>query len=192
MKGKTMTNKQAAAPIVSRMARYESAYRALHGRTASVTWSGEAVRVLEHGADPAYARFLTADELDGVSEVMEAKLADEAERRAKLAEPAPADIFEALGLPHSAPATRAVAADGTESLGDIFAEMEAEALARGKAEEAAERAAWEAKTPAERAAIIAERDAYWEAFEERANAQEAEGSEDEDDDEDEADGEDGE
>ena len=43
-----------------------------------------------------------------------------------------------------------------QSLGDIFAEMEAERLARARAEIAAEMAAWDALSPEERAAIDAE------------------------------------
>jgi len=88
-------------PVVARMARYEAAYQACHGRTVSVSWSGEAVRVLEHGGDPAYAIRLDADELDAISERMEAKVAKRAADREAAAN-APDDIFEALGLAKSA------------------------------------------------------------------------------------------
>jgi len=88
-------------PVVVRMARYEAAYMALHGRTVSVTWTGDKVRVLEHGGDSAYALHFDADDLDEVSERMEEKVREKA-ARIEAAANAPDDIFEALGLPKSA------------------------------------------------------------------------------------------
>lgn len=88
-------------PVVVRMARYEAAYMACHGRTVSVTWSGEKVRVLEHGGDDAFALFFELDELDAIAARMEAKVREKAERIERAAN-APDDIFEALGLPRSA------------------------------------------------------------------------------------------
>jgi len=73
---------------------------------------------------------------------------------------------------------------GTEFMGDIFAEEEAKRLAEGRAEIAAEKAAWEALSQAERDRISKERaDRYEEMFE---LAQEGEEDEDEQDEEDEA------
>jgi len=71
---------------------------------------------------------------------------------------------------------------GTEFMGDIFAEEEAKRLAEGRAEIAAEKAAWEALSQAERDRISKDRaDRYEEMFE---LAQEDD--EDEQDEEDEA------
>ena len=55
-----------------------------------------------------------------------------------------------------------------ENLSDIFAEEEARRLAEAKAEAAKEKAAWDALTPAEQAAIIEQRAARFEALEELA------------------------
>lgn len=82
-----------AKPVVARMARYEAAYKALHGRTVSVTWSGEKVRVHCHGQNPAYDAMFTPDQLDEISERMEAKVAEAAARRDAPAEP---DSLDAL------------------------------------------------------------------------------------------------
>ena len=71
---------------------------------------------------------------------------------------------------------------GTEFMGDIFAEEEAKRLAEGRAEIAAEKAAWEDLSQAERDRISKDRaDRYEEMFE---LAQEDD--EDEQDEEDEA------
>jgi len=148
-------------PVVARMARYEAAYRALHGRTVSVTWDGEKVRVLEHGGDPAYCLRFDADELDRLSERMENKVAEDAARRA--------------------------AAGGFENLGDIFAEMEDAALAEAKAETARDAARFAALSPAEQAAEVAAIEAKREAWADKFDV--ADLGDDEEDEED-ADGDD--
>lgn len=71
-----------------------------------------------------------------------------------------------------------------ESMADLMAEHEAELEAKGKAELAKERAAWEALPQVERDRILAERQAKWDALE-TTTEQADEDEEDEDEDEDE-------
>jgi hypothetical protein len=156
-----------STPIVARMARYEAAYQACHGRTVSVTWSGENVRVLEHGADPAYALHMDADELDAIAARMEAKVA-------------------ALAASRAAAAVR-VRDDGFENLDDIFAELEATAIAEAKAEAAAEAEAFAALSPEGKAAETAARAARVEALGDIFDADDEEPDEDSDDADDDAD-----
>jgi hypothetical protein len=61
-------------PVTERMDRYRAAYKALHGRTILVVWTGEKVRVHTPGENPAYDVLLDADALDEISARMEAKV----------------------------------------------------------------------------------------------------------------------
>ena len=156
-------------PVVARMARYEAAYMALHGRTVSVTWTGDKVRVLEHGGDAAYALHFDAAELDALSARMEAKVAELAANRA-------------------AAAVR-VRDDGFENLGDIFAEVEAKAIAEGKADAAREAEAFAALSPEERTAFEAARAAKVEGlFDIPDNEETDDDDSDDSDDDDDAEG----
>jgi hypothetical protein len=94
-----MANTGTKIKLAARMDRYRAAYKACHGRTVSVVWTGEKVRVLQHGEPSEYAIHFTPDELDAIAARMEAKVAEDAARHAV---PVPDDIFEALGLPKSA------------------------------------------------------------------------------------------
>lgn len=70
------------------------------------------------------------------------------------------------------------------NLMDLFAEEEEIRLAQSRAEIAAERAAFEAKSPEERAAITAAREAFWESLHDIAFV----ANEEDDDDDEEDDG----
>lgn len=71
------------------------------------------------------------------------------------------------------------------TLDELFSQEEAEREAKGRAEIAAERAAWDALPQAEKDRWRAEREAKWEAME--AAAEDDDGTDDEDEEEDEQD-----
>lgn len=70
-----------------------------------------------------------------------------------------------------------------ETLADIFAEEEERRTAEARREIAAEQAAWDALTPEEKAAKLAENEAKWAAYADAVEAAEAEPDEDEDEEE---------
>lgn len=133
--------------VDARMDRYRAAYKALHGATVAVVWTGEKVRVHTPGEAPAYDAFFPAEELDEISARMEAKV------------------------------RQPVRVDQGENLMDIFAEVEAAAIAEGQAEKARDDAAFAALTDEEKAART-------EAFETRWAAGDVEETDEEPDDDD--------